>query len=146
MIIRYYRWLYKWYNKVGMTAGNKVLLKNEDGTYRPAGLKGQIIGNIVVSAYIVGIYYAGKAIGREQAEIKSQNYNDALDQGATVDEWEHWAGDNQGPRYDSTAGDHDEDAWAMNPHRWAGTDGICGPGPCPQPCGEERYHMIHNVE
>lgn len=64
-MIRYYRWLYKWYNKVGMTAGNKVLLNNNDGTYRPAKLKGQIIGNIILSAYIAGVWYWGYLKGKE---------------------------------------------------------------------------------
>lgn len=63
-IASYYRWLYRQYNKVGVTAGNKVLVNNGDGSYRSAGWKGQVIGNVVVCATMGCAMYHGYRLGK----------------------------------------------------------------------------------
>ncbi len=70
-IIRYYKWLYRGYNKVALTAGNKVLVRNDDNTYRPAGVKGQIIGNVVVTGVLSGMAYVYYLLGKEKGKMEA---------------------------------------------------------------------------
>lgn len=65
-MFRYYRWLYRQYNKVGMTAGNKTLVLQSDGSYRPAGWKGQILGNVLVSAFLSVCFYGYYRLGKQE--------------------------------------------------------------------------------
>lgn len=72
-IIRFYRALYNHYNKVAVTAGNKTLIRQPDGSYRPAGWKGQILGLVVVNAYIGGLLYAYYHYGRKQGRMEGHH-------------------------------------------------------------------------
>ncbi len=77
-IFNYYKWLYRQYNKVAMTGGNKILVNQGDGTYRPAGTKGQIIGNVVVQLGMCGVMLYGYQLGK--ARGKEQGWSEGFDQ------------------------------------------------------------------
>lgn len=88
--IRYIKWLYTKYNKVGITAGNKVLVRSEDGSYRPAGVKGQIVGNVLVQGMLCGIAYyyyrVGKQVGQQEGFADGAHaYAEEMDRRAKPD-------------------------------------------------------------
>lgn len=102
-MFRYYRWLYRQYNKVGMTAGNKTLVLQSDGSYRPAGWKGQILGNVIVSTFLAlcfyGYYRLGKQDGKNEIifgmdEESYDRWLTSTGHEATVDEWQGEFGEN----------------------------------------------------
>ncbi len=80
-VFRYYRWLYRQYNKVGVTAGNKVLVRQDNGSYTPAKAKGQIIGNVVITAYLSLVMYGCYKLGKNEGE--QSGYEEALEDMAT---------------------------------------------------------------
>ncbi len=80
LIIRYYRWLFRNYDKVGMTGAYRVVRKTDDNTWVTAGWKGQIIGNIAVQGILVGVGYIYYRLGKEKASQDAylQGRDDAI--------------------------------------------------------------------
>jgi hypothetical protein len=81
LYVKWLKWLYERYNRVGITAGNKVLVRVDENTYRPAGVKGQIIGNLVVQGYICAVVYWFWRMGKQQGheEGRSKGYQEAVE-------------------------------------------------------------------